>query len=241
MFLSSDNGNNWTQSNTGITGNLSGTFVWTMGSNVYLYLKTLNRYYSSNNQGASWTTAVKPSFLQSSIIGQTKSIKEVYRSGNNFYMMSATQYGISITDSVFVTKNEGANWTNITENLPNDILGAGLTEFGGNIFIAYGSAYFGIYRRATTINVGTNENILVDLISIYPNPFNDKIVLSNSTNEKIKQISVYNNLGKLTLSEIGNTEYINTAGLSNGFYLMEIIFSDNSIVKRKLIKGSTNR
>lgn len=239
VFISSDNGNNWVQSNTGITGSLNGTFVWTMGTNLYFYTQTGNNYYSSSNQGANWSSAVKPSFLQSSIIGQTKSIKEIYRNGNNLYMISKTQFGLSINDSIFITTNEGINWTNITENLPNDVLGAGLTEFGGNIFIAYGSANLGIYRRATTA-VGINENNFSDMIKIYPNPFNDKIVVSNLSSEKIKQVTIYDNLGKLIVSESVNTEHINTSSLSNGLYFMEILFSDNSTKTRKLIKQNTN-
>jgi photosystem II stability/assembly factor-like uncharacterized protein len=241
IFISSDNGSNWVQSNTGIIGSLNGTFVWTMGTNLYFYKLTGNQYYSSNNQGTSWTTAVRPAFLQSSIIGQTKSIKEVYRSGNNLYMMSKNQYGISITDSVFITSNEGSKWTNITDNLPNDVLGAGLTEFGGNIYIAYGSANLGIYKRALITNVGINENDITDLLSIYPNPFNDKIVISNLSNKKIKQVSFYDNLGKLVLSESSNAEYISTDGLNKGLYFTQILFSDNSTVNKKLIKESTNR
>ena len=239
VFISSDNGSNWVANNNGIIGSKNGTFVWTMGTNLYFYTMTGNQYYSSNNQGANWTTAIRPAFLQSSIIGQTKSIKEIYRNGNNLYMMSKTQYGISITDSVFITTNEGANWTNITENLPNDVLGGGLTEFGGNIFIAYGSSNLGIYRKGNT--VGIKENYLANLISIHPNPFNDKILLSNSSNKKIKEISIYDNLGKLILSETVNTEHINSPQLSNGLYVIKILFSDNSIAQKKLIKESINR
>lgn len=241
VFISSDNGNNWIQSNSGITGSLNGTFVWTMGANLYFYKLTGNQYYSSNNQGANWVLAVRPDFLQSSIIGQTISIKEVYRNGNNLYMISKTQYGLSVSDSVFITSNEGVNWTNITDNLPGDVLGAGLTEFGGNIYIAYGSANLGIYRRSTAANVGINEKYSADILSIYPNPFNDNIFISNSSNEIIKQISIYDNLGRLVLTETSNNAYINTSVLTSGFYLMEILFSDNSTTKRKLIKESSYR
>jgi photosystem II stability/assembly factor-like uncharacterized protein len=241
VFVSSDNGNNWVQSNTGISGSLNGTFVWTMGANLYFYKLTGNQYYSSNNEGASWVSAQRPAFLQSSNFSITKSIKEVYRNGNNLYMISKTQSGLTINDSVYITSNEGVNWTNITDNLPNDVLGAGLTEFGGNIYIAYGSAALGIYKRTIATNVGINENALTDLLSIYPNPFNDKIVLSNFSNEKIKQVSIYDNLGKLVLSECSNIEYINTDGLNKGLYFMQIVFSNNTTVHKKLIKESTSR
>ncbi|HOZ87720.1 MAG TPA: T9SS type A sorting domain-containing protein, partial [Bacteroidia bacterium] len=236
VFVSSDNGGNWVQSNSGITGSLNGTFVWTMGANLYFYKLTGNQYYSSNSQGANWIAAVRPSFLQSTNIAITKSIKEIYRNGNNLYMISKTQNGLSINDSVFITNNEGVSWANITDNLPNDVLGAGLTEFGGNLYIAYGSVNLGIYKRAVSTTVGITENNFADLLRIYPNPFNDKIVLSNFSNEKIKQVFIYDNLGKLIKSENGDAEYINTDDLDRGLYFMQIVFSDNSTVKKKLMK-----
>lgn len=235
VFISSDNGSNWVQSNSGITSSLNSNIVWTMGSNLYFYTIVGNQCFTSNNEGANWTSYNnKFPFLKSSTFGQVKSIKEVYRNGSNLYMMSTTQLSLSISDSVFISTNEGANWKNITDNLPNEILGGGLTEFNGNLFIAYGSANTGIYRRSTTL--GTNESNLSNSVNVYPNPFNDKIMLSNATSQSIKQVFVYDELGKLVLSEIGNFEFVNTSNLNSGIYLFKIVFSDNSSLNRKLLK-----
>lgn len=234
VFVSSDNGVTWVQSNTGIAGgDLNASLIWRMGTNLYYYAQG-GGSYSSSNDGANWTVWTKPAIMG---LG----VNEIYRNGANLYL-EARHFSGGLKDSVFLSSNEGATWTNITANLSaSDLNASGITEFGGYSFIAYNlsSPSLGIYRRTTT--VGINEQYLSDLISIYPNPFNDKIVLSNSSSENIKQIFIYDNLGKLILSEIGNTEYINTSALSNGLYLMEIIFSDNSTTKRKLIKESTNR
>ena len=153
--------------------------------------------------------------------------------------MTKTQYGLSITDSVFITTNEGATWTNITDNLPSDVLGGDLTEFGGHIFIAYGSANQGIYRRTTS--TGISQNNTSNRMSIYPNPFNDRIVLSNLSNERIKHISIFDIHGKLVLSENGEMDRMNTSDIIDGQYIIEIVFTNNSTLRRKLIKAQTIR
>lgn len=234
VFISTDNGASWVQSNTGIAGgDLNAELVWKMGTNLY-YTAQGGGSYLSNNEGTNWSSWTKPSVMGLGVM-------EIHRNGTNLYMESRHFSG-GMRDSIYITSNEGASWTNITANLSaTDLNASGITEFGGYVFIAYNlmSPNLGVYRNTTT--VGINDNELSNDISIYPNPFNDKIVLRNSSNETIKQVFIYDNLGKLVVSENGNAEYINTSGLNNGLYFMEIIFSDNSSTKRKLIKESTNR
>lgn len=168
-------------------------------------------------------------------------VNEIYRNGANLYL-EARHFSGGLRDSIYITSNEGTTWTNITANLSaNDLNASGITEFGGFVFIAYNlsSPNLGIYRN--TMAVGVNENYLSDLIGVFPNPCNDKIVVSNSSDEKIKQISIYDNQGKLVLSVGRNESSLNTSRLNNGLYFMEIMFSDNSTVRRKLLKESTNR
>lgn len=236
IFISSDNGDNWVQSNSGMTGSLNGTFVWTMGDKLYYHSLVFNGYYSSSNEGVKWSSTSLPVFSQNSAPG-TKSLKEVYRSGNNLYMIVKTQNGLSINDSVYSTKNEGTSWANITGDLPNDVLGSGLTEFGDAIFIAYGSANLGIYKRSIDTSLGLKVEDLSELVGMYPNPFQDKIYLSNSSNNSIKQIFLYDNLGKTIKIELIDNQYIATSDLSEGVYLIEIQFTDDSIFKRKLVKS----
>jgi photosystem II stability/assembly factor-like uncharacterized protein len=234
VFVSSDNGATWVQSNTGISGNLNSTFVWSMGANLYFYTQQGNLYYSSKNEGANWASATRPSFLQSNAIGKTISIKEVYKKGTNIYMIAKTQYGISISDSVYISSNEGVSWKNITENLPADILGSGLTEYGGQLFIAYGSANTGIYRNS--IVTETFENYVPNLIEVYPNPFSDKLFVSNFSNERVKQIAIYDNQGKLVLTRNNEDGLINTTELPNGLYTIQLLLADDTTIKKKLIK-----
>lgn len=228
-FLSTDNGDTWVQSNTGIAGgDLNTEIVWRMGTTLY-YTAQGGGAYSSTNEGTSWSAWTKPLVMG---LG----VNEIYRSGTNLYM-EARHFSGGLKDSVYLTSNEGTTWTNITGNLSaSDLNASGMNELGGYAFIAYNlvSPGLGIYRRGTTASIG--EVDLSNTIGVYPNPFNDRIVLSNLSNKKIVQVSVFDVQGKIVLSESGSTEYINTSRLNKGLYLMEIIFSDNSNAKRKLIK-----
>jgi len=233
VFISVDNGTTWVQSNTGIAGgDLNAELIWRMGTTLY-YTAQGGGSYSSVNEGSNWTSWTKPAVMG---LG----VKEIYRNGSNLYMRSRHFSG-GLKDSIYLSSNEGISWSNITENLSaTDLNASGITEFNGNAFIAYNivSPGQGIYRRLTT--VGIKDNILSNSFMMYPNPFNDRIILSNLSNKIIKHISIYDTQGKLVLSDNGSIGIINTSELNNGLYIIELIFSDNSTVHRKLVK-STNR
>jgi len=230
IFISTNNGETWVQSNTGIaSGDLNAQLVWRMGTNLY-YTAQGGGSYLSNNQGTNWSSWTKPSEMG---LG----VNEIYRNGANLYMEARHFSGATLKDSLYISQNEGVVWTNITENLSaSDLNASGITEFFGDVFIAYNlvSPNLGIYRKTTTL--GINQNYQSDFLRIYPNPFNEKIILSNYSSKKIKQVSIYNSQGKLVVSEIGNIESMNTLLLNKGFYIIEILFIDNTTVREKLIK-----
>ncbi len=234
IFISTDNGVTWAQSNSGIAGgDLNAELVWRMGNNLY-YTAQGGGSYSSNNEGTTWASWTKPYVMGLGVL-------EIHRYGSNLYM-EARHFSGGLRDSVYISSNEGVSWTNITDNLSaTDLNASGITEFGGFVFIAYNliSPNLGIYRRAST--VGIEENVISNDIIIYPNPFTNKIVLSNFSNLIIKQVFIYDNLGKLIISANGGTNEINMDNLNTGLYFIKITLSDNSTVTRKLIKESTNR
>lgn len=234
VFISADNGATWVQSNTGITGgDLNTELVWKMGSNLY-YIAQGGGSYSSNNEGTTWSNWTKPSVMGLAVL-------EIHRNGSNIYM-EARHFSGGLRDSIYMTSNEGASWTNITANLSaSDLNASGITEFNGYTFIAYNliSPGQGIYRRGTP--VGLSDNDLSNSFIMYPNPFDDRIFLPNLSKETLKQISIYDSQGKKVLSENSNINFINTLELNNGLYIIELIFSDNTTVHKKLIKVSTNR
>lgn len=71
-------------------------------------------------------------------------------------------------------------------------------------------------------------------IQVYPNPANDIVYIRNNNNESEVNIKIFDNIGKLVLSQSEGQE-INIANLKTGIYIMYIEI-ENSIQKCKLIK-----
>jgi hypothetical protein len=230
IFVSSDNGVTWTQSNAGITsGALNAAFIWRMGTSLYYYEQG-GSFYTSNNEGTSWNNWVKPSIMG---LG----INEIYRNGANLFFESRHFAGGGLRDSIYFSVNEGKSWTNITSNLSAVNLNAsGIIQHGGFVFIAYNliSPGFGIYRNSIT--VGINDSFLSSFIQFYPNPFADKIEISDTSNKNIKRISVYDNHGKMVLSVSNFENPLNTSSLNSGFYIIEVTLDNNMTIRNKMIK-----
>lgn len=229
VFVSTNNGVSWSASNTGIAGGaLNASYIWRMGTSLYYYEQG-GSFYTSSNEGANWSVWAKPALMGLGIM-------EVYRNGSNLYL-ETRHFSGGLRDSIYLTTNEGANWTNITGNLSASNLNAsGITEIGGFVFTAYNiiSPGLGIYRRTTSLS--THEIELSDFITTYPNPFTDKISVSNYSNRAIKEILIYDNQNKLVMMTSSIDDSINTSELKNGFYTMKIVFKDNIQLCKKLIK-----
>jgi photosystem II stability/assembly factor-like uncharacterized protein len=233
VFVSSDNGETWVQSNNGIAGDaLNATLVWRMGSGLY-YMEQGGTSYSSADEGTTWSAWTKPAVMG-------LAVTEIFRKNNNLYMESRHFAG-GLRDSVYLSTDEGITWANITDNLSaTDLSASGITEFNGYAFIAYNliSPEMGIYRRG--ISTGINTEYASDQAIIFPNPFSEKIAFSNKSDQEIKQIYIFDSLGKLVLSETGGNT-IHTAGLHDGIYIVKLVFTDNTTMQRKLVKERTSR
>lgn len=81
-----------------------------------------------------------------------------------------------------------------------------------------------------------NESLENTDISIYPNPFSDKITITHNTINSL-QLEVYNALGDLVAKKEmeKNVKEIDLDGLPKGIYFMKIHFEEKTITK-KLIK-----
>lgn len=79
-------------------------------------------------------------------------------------------------------------------------------------------------RLPVTVNavLGVEDNVFEGL-KVYPNPVND--ILAISSDEKIENISVYNQLGQRVISSNINSRnaQVNVSALSNGIYIAKII------------------
>lgn len=85
--------------------------------------------------------------------------------------------------------------------------------------------------------VSVNE-IPLDNISLYPNPFSQNINVEHRGNKIIKSIELLNSLGQTVINRVvnSNIETINTISLPNGVYHIKIINNLGEIGIKKLIK-----
>ncbi|MDY0089587.1 MAG: T9SS type A sorting domain-containing protein [Flavobacteriaceae bacterium] len=145
-------------------------------------------------------------------------------------------YGKVENYEISVVKFENNNWQNVGSLNYNgwESVSLGISD-NGMLFLAlkeisspYGATVLK-YDSTMSINTHTHSNIL-----FYPNPANDFVNIDNiSDNATIK---VFDIMGKLIYSTRANRQItINTAELSNGIYLVQIITDNQQKTIKKLI------
>lgn len=78
-----------------------------------------------------------------------------------------------------------------------------------------------------------NEN-LAKLIKIYPNPASNQIFISTHDDIHILLINIYNQNGKLVISETNNINVINISTFESGIYIIELVLG-KEVIRQKLI------
>ena len=224
VFVSTNNGTNWTQGSIGLT-NLS---VWALAvSGTNLFAGTVGGgVFLSTNNGASWT--------QSSIGLTNLSVWAFAVSGTNLFagtsgggVFLSTNNGTSWTEAdtglintssvwafavsgtnlfvgaygggVFVSTNNGASWTAVNTGL-TDIYVQALAISGTNLFAG---TWKGIWRRPLSQIVTSVQHSPGELPGSfrleqnYPNPFNPSTMIEFSIPERgFVKLSVLNILGQ---------------------------------------------
>nr|NQU91135.1 carboxypeptidase regulatory-like domain-containing protein [Bacteroidota bacterium] len=91
----------------------------------------------------------------------------------------------------------------------------------------------GLIYECSTL-VGVDENIAAENINVFPNPANNKVMISAS--EEITKIQLINYSGQLVLDQqiIGTNTELNLSELGSGIYFIKV-FSQNNVITRKLV------
>ncbi|MEO9569559.1 MAG: endonuclease [Polaribacter sp.] len=99
-----------------------------------------------------------------------------------------------------------------------------------------------IYSKDNVDDIGQHNstlsinNFISKGISFYPNPVNSILYIENTDNFSIKNLSIYNYLGKKIRSIQTPKEEINTQNLSKGIYILKFEV-ENKIYSTKFIKN----
>ncbi|MBD3638432.1 MAG: T9SS type A sorting domain-containing protein [Crocinitomicaceae bacterium] len=107
------------------------------------------------------------------------------------------------------------------------------------VLISSGSSLCDVIDSVTVfvdpnISIGTDQNLNM---LVYPNPFNDKIVVESSL--EIESIQVLDEMGRevLIINEVqGKQEFLDLSKISKGVYVVRVINHNGSIHEKKIIK-----
>ena len=80
------------------------------------------------------------------------------------------------------------------------------------------------------LNNPTFEN--TNSLSVYPNPSSFELNISNTYNETINYIKIYNTLGQICLKRFGDISKVNISSLENGIYFIKIITDKGEYTKQ---------
>jgi len=180
VYLSTNNGTNWTQTSF---NNQSVISLAVNRNNIFAGTYNNNGVYLSTNNGTGWAQT-SLNFLRVQSLGVT---------GNNVFV------GTSL-NGVFVSNNNGGSWTARNEGLNNALNILTLCIF--NNYIYAGTYGYGVYRRPLSELVGIEpiSNEVPNSFSLsqnYPNPFNPTTNIKFSVpNRSFVKIIIYDALGR---------------------------------------------
>ena len=104
------------------------------------------------------------------------------------------------------------------------------TVIGPNGKIWYANAVLNkiVKIEPSTIISGVEENVLLSLNSIYPNPVENTLFFSNFANV----VEIFDITGKIVISENNNINSIDVSSLDKGIYLIEVDGVKTKFVKK---------
>ena len=142
-------------------------------------------------------------------------------------------------DSIVVTDNCTEAVILLTQDpAPGTVLGFGMQDIVLTATDDYGNVTTCTFVLDLTI-LGTQDNELNNAISLYPNPANEQVTISNSSNIALETAMIYDLNGKLVsqinLQNMQSEKVINVATFATGVYMVYITGEQSSVVKR-LIK-----
>jgi hypothetical protein len=191
IYLSSDNGSTWFNSNSGLTNKT----IWCMSSlqsasKNYVFAGTIGSgVFVSTNNGASWST-YNNSISQKSIWSLTSVVTST---GENRI------YAGTGGDGVFVSKDNGMTWEQINNGL-GDLYVLSLTVYKEALFAGTGS---GVYKYTNGLNWSAVNSGLSN-IYVWAITSNDSYIFAGTKGS-----------GVFKSSDCGNNWVVTNSGITN--------------------------
>lgn len=147
---------------------------------------------------------------------------------------------VTITNTTLTTNKHFVRAVNYIDVLPNTTLTANSTAYYDLYIHGCGPGQKNSYRKITEVNQD-DDHLVIDqgeddeleeeaAMTAYPNPNNGAFTL-NTGNSEMKDIYVYNALGKIVFQKnktSDRTMDINISNLPKGIYLVKVVFDDKT-------------
>jgi hypothetical protein len=232
IYKSNDNGLTWTPQNLGLELLTTDDVIKNICQNPLnpsqLTIATTKGVFTSTNQGESWNQ------LSSFYADHVK-----HSESNDSHLVAITYDGEFSSFALWLSNDQGNTWNEVErENLlyVNSDRKSTVVDFDGNSAVFYIGTYdLGVLKYTidlTTLGQSEFENNLNVITS--PNPA--KNIINVQTTETIKEVSVYNLLGKkVTVNQL-STNSIDVSNLAQGVYIIKVINEDDKMFSSKFIK-----
>jgi hypothetical protein len=228
MFVSTNNGNSWTQSNAGLGDLLTRSITVDRTGNVFVGTNT-GGLFRSTNAGQSWNALT--GLNNSSVVSLC-----THPNGN---LYAGTSGG-----GVFRSTNNGATWTEINSGLTNLFVYALAVD--SSRYIYAGTAGGGVFRTTQPVSVAPEAQLAVpesySLAQNYPNPFNPSTTFRYALpHTSFVTLTVYNTLGQQVTQLVNEQQQagyhdvvFRGDGLASGVYFYQLR-AGASVETKKLV------
>jgi hypothetical protein len=183
--------------------------------------------YKSINAGVTFQKIITDDFMRNVAITPQNS-EVLYATSSSAF--NAGGYDEN-SNGVYYSENGGALWTIQNEGMAYPFASTVEVDNLENATVFVGSQGTGFQKSAVFATLATQDTTLDNLVTVYPNPFDDKITITTSI--KDFNIFIYSHLGQKIkgFNRIENT--FNLSTLNSGLYYLEI---EDIISKRKIYK-----
>jgi hypothetical protein len=213
VLLSFDSGNNWTEMNNGLGSTPNVTKIAGNG-NIILSLNNYSLYRSIDN-GANWVI-------------DTNSHSNTFYVGSNFILGGTYQGGVNLSI------DSGSSWHEWNDGLQPCWGTASFVVIGDTVFAATQTQ--GIWKRSLSDMIPVISNNKNLFANVYPSLFDKSLTIVENDGVP-SRIILYDILSKKLLDQkFTNSITLNTAQLSNGVYLYQVINDNGEIASGKVIK-----
>jgi hypothetical protein len=264
VFLSTDKGLSWTTASAGLTElHINALAI----KDTNLYAGTNSYVFCSTDNGTSWTVAssnlTSGNIFALAVVGanifmggfggvlQSYNNSTIWTSSGLHYTI--TSFAVSGTnlfagtngDGVFLSTDNGANWTAVNDGLTDKIVGS-LTVYNSYLFA--GIYWSGVWRRPlseiiTSVDrCSTNLPMHFILNQNYPNPFNPTTTISYQLPaNSFTTLKVFDLLGREVATLVNEvkmagtyTATLNASRFSSGVYFYQLK-AENYLQTKKMV------